>query len=80
MDELIRQTLGYITGPNGGVFALALGLGFMVGYNFAQRTVLRVAMERLEEAQKEIDSAREEIRHWQEAYLSIVGNNSNNNA
>ena len=46
--------------------AMGFGLGFTIGYNFAQRTTLKMALEQLEDAKA--DAAK-----WRDEYLKIAG-------
>ena len=54
-----------LQGPVGGIVAGGIGVGFGAGYAFAQRTVLAMALERIE-------AAETEIARWQQAYIEAT--------
>ncbi len=55
-----------LTGPSGGVVAFGIGTGFAVGYNFAQRTALKAAIERTAEWKREAEK-------WRDEYIRLTG-------
>ena len=61
----METILDQLAGPVGGIVAGAAGVGFGAGYAFAQRTVLAMALERIE-------AAEAEIARWQQAYIEAT--------
>lgn len=51
-----------LTGPFGGVLAVAFGMGAAAGYGFSARTVLKMSRDRIEEIKAESDKRIAEIK------------------
>jgi hypothetical protein len=60
------EIIQYLTGPNGGICAIA----FAAGYMFCQRTLLRDAKSRIEQVEQEIKEMR---RYYNEQLNELRG-------
>ena len=51
----------HLTGPMGGLFALAFGTGATAGYSFAQKTVITAAKTRIDKLEAKLDKVQAEL-------------------